>query len=1340
MLTEKKEYNIGLDIGTTSVGWAVVDAETSNIIKKGQDRKALWGVRLFEEAIPAVSRRGYRSTRRRYDRRRKRIKLLQQEFQSEIMKIDPNFYIKLKETYFHEKDTLNKTILLLEEEKKQVKEYYKNYPTIYHLRNKLVENPEKMDIRLVYFAIHHIIKYRGNFLYQNENFSVSNLNIKEKLKEVFESLESYIETFDINKLDYLDYSVLEEALLTIIKSDRKTMLKDSLSDILSKEETTEFSNMLSGYKFSISKLFQLDTETELKTSFKGTEFEDNFDGIEKEIGDKTELLQELKELYDMAFLKELFKNSNSNSLSHLMMERYDNHKDDLECLKRLLRKNRVEYRKIFRSKEKHLCAYDQYMSNSNIDYDYNQFVKNVRLSLSHTLPFLDENELKTLEELKVRIDSGDFMPKITETDNGKYPYQLNKDELLKIIENQGKYYPFLLEKTSDGKYKILALLEFRIPYYVGPLNNTTIKKDIPSKNSWMIRKTKDAITPYNFKNVVDLDKSAEEFILRMISHCSYLLEEPAMPADSILYSKYKVWNELKQIKVNDQRLTVEQQQRIYDNLFLKESKTITETIFKIYLKQDKDFVMYSDFIINGYSAEKRFANSMKSYIDFFGEDGIFKDTGYIEEDADEIIRWITIFEDKEILKRKIQEKYKDLTNIGFKKLMTRKYKGWSNLSKLLLTNKYYYNEETDNHKSILDLLIETNQNFMQIINDKKYNFQKMIDDLNKVDTTKKINYSLVQDLATSPATKRGIYQALKVVEEIVQYMGYRPNQISIEMARSEEEKKRKDSRKEYIEKLYKDCKNEISNYEKLSKELKTIEKIDSQKLFLYFIQEGRSLYSGKSFNIEDLESYEIDHIIPRTLIKDDSIDNKALVFREENQKKAYSFVVPKEYQTDERRMWWNHLKKNKLISSKKMYNLTRSKYDEEDITGFINRQLVETRQITKHVANILNHYYKDTKIIYLHANLSSNYRKKFELFKYRDLNDYHHAHDAYLAAVLGQYTESHLKNVNYELVKELNQLFYEKKEYQKLNYGYAINSLDNLLTHYDKKTGELTFNPNQLNIMVEKTLGRNDIFISKKTEIRTGEFYNQTIYPKKTKGISLREKLSTDYYGVYSGINPSYAICIRYSNGKKEIQKLIGIPIYIDQISKAKPGKREEYIRTLLNLKETDSIEIIKDKIPFYSRINWDGKQCLLVGATDTVEVCNAKQFYFDKVHMNLWKYSLNRLLNKVKKSQEDDLLYEKQLDEIMNYVIEKVEKEYLLYKNQFQSLLSTININNLNLEEKEKLIIEFLKLLKCNSTTANLKFINQSTAFCRMHHRTISTGLIINQSVTGIWGKEYEF
>ena len=105
-MVTKKEYNIGLDIGTTSVGWSVVEADNQKVMRKGN--KALWGVRLFEEATTAESRRIQRSTRRRYDRRRERIKLLQEEFNEEVNKVDVNLFRKLRESKYVENDKINK--------------------------------------------------------------------------------------------------------------------------------------------------------------------------------------------------------------------------------------------------------------------------------------------------------------------------------------------------------------------------------------------------------------------------------------------------------------------------------------------------------------------------------------------------------------------------------------------------------------------------------------------------------------------------------------------------------------------------------------------------------------------------------------------------------------------------------------------------------------------------------------------------------------------------------------------------------------------------------------------------------------------------------------------------------------------------------------------------------------------------------------------------------------------------------------------------------------------------------------------------------------------------------
>ena len=113
------------------------------------------------------------------------------------------------------------------------------------------------------------------------------------------------------------------------------------------------------------------------------------------------------------------------------------------------------------------------------------------------------------------------------------------------------------------------------------------------------------------------------------------------------------------------------------------------------------------------------------------------------------------------LENKIRDNYKKLNESQVQQILRKKYSGWGSLSKKLLTTKYYKDKETELYKSILDLMEETDENFMQIINNDKYNFQQMIQEFNNIEDDKKLNYKLVESLATSPATKRGIYQSLK---------------------------------------------------------------------------------------------------------------------------------------------------------------------------------------------------------------------------------------------------------------------------------------------------------------------------------------------------------------------------------------------------------------------------------------------------------------------------------------------------------------------------------------------------------------------------------------------------
>ena len=58
-----KDYFVGLDIGTNSVGWAVTN-KLYELLKFRSHK--MWGSRLFDEGESAVGRRSFRSIRRSF--------------------------------------------------------------------------------------------------------------------------------------------------------------------------------------------------------------------------------------------------------------------------------------------------------------------------------------------------------------------------------------------------------------------------------------------------------------------------------------------------------------------------------------------------------------------------------------------------------------------------------------------------------------------------------------------------------------------------------------------------------------------------------------------------------------------------------------------------------------------------------------------------------------------------------------------------------------------------------------------------------------------------------------------------------------------------------------------------------------------------------------------------------------------------------------------------------------------------------------------------------------------------------------------------------------------------
>ena len=105
--------------------------------------------------------------RRRIERRTQRLYWLRDLFAEEISKVDPAFFERLRESKFLEEDKKSSYPLgrytLFADQNYCDKDYHQQFPTIYHLRKALIEESGSFDVRLVYLAIHHILKNREHF-------------------------------------------------------------------------------------------------------------------------------------------------------------------------------------------------------------------------------------------------------------------------------------------------------------------------------------------------------------------------------------------------------------------------------------------------------------------------------------------------------------------------------------------------------------------------------------------------------------------------------------------------------------------------------------------------------------------------------------------------------------------------------------------------------------------------------------------------------------------------------------------------------------------------------------------------------------------------------------------------------------------------------------------------------------------------------------------------------------------------------------------------------------------------------------------------------------------------
>ena len=673
-----------------------------------------------------------------------------------------------------------------------------------------------------------------------------------------------------------------------------------------------------------------------------------------------------------------------------------------------------------------------------------------------------------------------------------------------------------------------------------------------------------------------------------------------------------------------------------------------------------------------------------------------------------------------------------------------KYSGWGNFSDRFLNGVRGADKETGESYTIIEALWKTNYNLMQLLS-KQFSFKEEIDQINaeKAGDVGKINYkNTVKDLIVSPSNKRAIWQTIQIAEEIKKVMKCEPERIFIEMARGgEKEKKRTVSRKTRLQELYAGCKDDTRNWMKEIGDREERE-FNSRKLYLYYTQMGKCMYTGDEIDVDALmkgnSNWDIDHIYPQSRIKDDSLDNMVLVRKDVNNKKRNKILSPKI--REDMKQYWKMLYQKELISKKKYDRLTRTTdFTDEELSGFIERQLVETRQSSKAVAELLQRLYKDSEVVYVKAGLVSDFRHDNDLLKSRRVNDYHHAKDAFLNIVVGNVYHARFTSNPRKWIKDNRDSNYSIRRV----FNYDVKQGDKIVWHGSENGGHSIDH-------IKKTMSRNDILYTEYTYCEKGQLFNETLAKKgNEKAIALKKNLDPVKYGGYTTPKTSAFAFIEFDGKKKERKNhIVGIPVYVVNIAKREPDAVKKYLE---ERKGYSNVVIKKYPIKKNSLIKMDGYLARLRGANETdIILKNAVQLILNK--------DLYEIVRKIEKYLEYNSQYQadakfegftmKDLNMIYEELYLKL-KESIFQKRPAQQMKTLekgkeafISIDNLG--EKAKVINEIITMFRCDATTvANLKAINgsQNAGSMKVKKNTLTSKSlkVVHQSITGLFETEEE-
>ena len=488
----------------------------------------------------------------------------------------------------------------------------------------------------------------------------------------------------------------------------------------------------------------------------------------------------------------------------------------------------------------------------------------------------------------------------------------------------------------------------------------------------------------------------------LISHCQFEKHHKAVPKSSPLFQEFKIWQNLNHLefkrldgKASDENLlNVETKRLLFEELNLKGDLKAND-LLKILEKKPKEwecnfseiegnrthkelFLIYQKIAENegyGFDWAKKSASSKKEELKaIFNEIGIKSTildfdalkTAKLFDKQDSFQLWHLLYaaEDDQKISEEDQQIYGN-SNVALKKKLGAKYGFKPTYAKWLAQiplQKDYGNLSARAIRKILPYLQE-GHTYSEACKLAGYNHSSSLDRDERASRLLKNKLELLpKNSLRNPVVEKILNQMVNLINQIIETYG-KPDEIRIELAR--ELKKSAKERKEattYISKRTREN-DEIKN--KITKEYGILNptKTDVVRYRLYeeLLPLGhKTVFTNTYIPKEKLFSKEIDieHIIPKAMLFDDSFSNKTLAYKEINLQKrdrtALDFI-----ESDFNDDLDNYKSRLESLYNKGKGTISKGKYNkllmrQKNLPdGFIERDLRNSQYIAKKAKELL---------------------------------------------------------------------------------------------------------------------------------------------------------------------------------------------------------------------------------------------------------------------------------------------------------------------------------------------------------------------------------------------------